>query len=715
MPSFLTTAIPDISHTLLALDISANFLHALPPCLASCLCLEELNIASNPLRVLPVFLSHLTALRVLIADATGIFTLPDVFSALDRLHTLSVRRNKMNALPSWLCLLPSLQTLFVDQNPFQGPWKALVEPLLVDRIQPPTNANSSLAPQSPDSKSPDAENSLVMPSADHASELVHSPEQEVTVNLDRRAAQDGSLTPPDSQAQPSPSPKSSLTRTRTAPNRARLREGGNRSLRPLTSASRLSAPKGMEEDQGYFGELGERRLRKMKSAGDLNGPASVAVQPALPSPPRAPNSSLPTSPSPAVRPARFASLGVASGSKANSNRARAAVTTSLWDDGSQESHDTAISSSRLSWAKSGSLSRSHQDDGHVESDAQTSNPQQIPLRPRTNSGVLGSINDSSKEKPKRWGFLKKMSMNKLRVDSPQSLSARPSITQSTTPRPTTSNSAPPSALVQRISRSPQIDLRFSTSGILDALTYPSPSVSPTSSIEKKPSVDALRTAIPSSSQTLLVPSPTSMVPPPTLLVPPLPTPRSMKRRSFLPLDAHPQPHVAAASAPASTLTVPIPSVTLDGEDIATPTSAPGPAAQNIEQAILQEEEKVREAYARALRSVMAYLKDMNDLGWMQIPPPPIPDEPTTPGTPGTPGTRPRRPTAGEGMRAVSEVSSHLGDGAHLRPGNSNGAPRSRSQTFSVSTSSSGYDAAGEERKSKDDKGKRAMVVREIIE
>ncbi|KAJ3479506.1 hypothetical protein NLJ89_g12325 [Agrocybe chaxingu] len=144
VPSFLTSVLPQIGHSLLALDISANFLGALPPVLAVCECLEELNVASNPLRVLPVFLADLTNLRVLIADSTGINTLPDALVDLDKLHTISIRRNKLHALPSWLCLLPALQTLCVDGNPFQGPWKALVDPLLakvpatpVYPLQPP--------------------------------------------------------------------------------------------------------------------------------------------------------------------------------------------------------------------------------------------------------------------------------------------------------------------------------------------------------------------------------------------------------------------------------------------------------------------------------------------------------------------------------------------------------------------------------------------------
>ena len=123
--------IPQICETLLTLDVSANFLGTLSPALVMCHKLEELNIASNPLRALPLFLSCLTSLQVLIADVTGIHTLPDSLTSLEKLHTLSVRQNMMHLLPGWLCLFSSLETLLVDGNPFQGPWKALVELLLL--------------------------------------------------------------------------------------------------------------------------------------------------------------------------------------------------------------------------------------------------------------------------------------------------------------------------------------------------------------------------------------------------------------------------------------------------------------------------------------------------------------------------------------------------------------------------------------------------------
>jgi hypothetical protein len=79
--------------SLLALDISANFLGALLPVLADCENLEELNVSSNSLRVLPVFLADLINLRVFFkgCDSTGISTLPETIVDFDKLHTVSVR------------------------------------------------------------------------------------------------------------------------------------------------------------------------------------------------------------------------------------------------------------------------------------------------------------------------------------------------------------------------------------------------------------------------------------------------------------------------------------------------------------------------------------------------------------------------------------------------------------------------------------------------
>ena len=82
-----------------------------------------------------------------------------------------------------------------------------------------------------------------------------------------------------------------------------------------------------------------------------------------------------------------------------------------------------------------------------------------------------------------------------------------------------------------------------------------------------------------------------------------------------------------------------------------------------------------------------------------------------------PGARLRRPTAGgEGGRETSvsvALSGTTSSSGASRPTDSVHSSRGRSQTFSMVTSSSGD--SGEERKFKDDKSKRVMVVREIVE
>ncbi len=114
---------------------------------------------------------------------------------------------------------------------------------------------------------------------------------------------------------------------------------------------------------------------------------------------------------------------------------------------------------------------------------------------------------------------------------------------------------------------------------------------------------------------------------------------------------------------------------------------------------------------RALRSVMAYLKDMNDLGTVQ--------QSMATNIPGSEETIPRsrRPTIVENGREVSMALSGTTvvslDSSQLRSSESIAGIRSggAAQTLSVATTDSG---SSEERVYKDDKGKRAMVVREIV-
>ncbi|KAK0456257.1 hypothetical protein EV421DRAFT_1895502 [Armillaria borealis] len=675
MPAFLTNNIPQIYNSLLALDISANFLGALPPVLALCA-------------------TDLLNLRVLIADSTGISTLPETLGDLDKLHTISVRRNKMHALPSWLCLLPALQTLCVDGNPFQGPWKALVEPLLaktpmtpVYPLSTPMFPLSSASTQSgTETDGTDPDDFSGSPSAASPATFNLFPEEEEQTITPAKAP---FLAHANSASLPSISGDSQrpLVRTRTTPNRSFHSQNRARSTGPALEESPSAELPAQSDDAGYFGD---HEIRKMKSAGDLRRGASAtpSFNPELPANTltRPPLTHYATSvsinnllakPGPSERPItkRFASLGASttlgSPPRSASNGSRPALTASLWDNISEDDDQPYDPHNRVSFVPDSTSSpKLANDDLNGKAT----------VRPRPPK--------DSKEKGSRWGFLKKMSMGKMKIDSP----SRPLTAHSSsgvTPRP--SNGMQP--LFHRTSKSPQIDVRFSTTGILDAFTPPSISTSSPSSEPPTPE-------LPSTSKL----APPSLASSSTLLAPPFPAPRSSRRRSFLPFDT-----------PIS-LTIPEPSSFVPGvtatndDDPETRIRSPSPVIDH-EKLLRREEERAREAYMRALRSVMAYLKDMNDLGTVQ--------QSMATNIPGSEETilRSRRPTIVENGREVSMALSGTtvvsSDSSQLRSSESIAGIRSggAAQTLSVATTDSG---SSEERVYKDDKGKRAMVVREIV-
>ncbi|KAH8835347.1 GrfA protein [Flagelloscypha sp. PMI_526] len=648
MPAFLTNQLPKISSTLLVLDISANFLDALPPVLAMCSMLEELNIASNPLRVVPVFLADLTNLRVLIADATGINSLPDTLVDLERLHTLSLRRNKMTSLPSWLCLLSALQALYVDGNPFQGPWEALVKPLLAQ-----VPATPLYPPSTPMHPLPSAGGQSSISGAD--SESDYSEPASANVQTSKFVAQrdeDDTIMPNNARLSRNDPDQVGLVRTRTAPNRAGRPGSRAKSVapdvgQPLPSSSiRPTGP--LADDSGYFGD---REVRKMKSAGDLRRPKSAApssdYQP--PASARPPLQHFPTSASASnllntmasssdLRPgSRFATFTATSMAN-NSSPPRRTTAQSIWDNISDNGHD-------------------------IPSAAPSPYPEQ-------KSFIGGSRPDS---KGGRWGFLKKMSMGKMKSDQP--------------PTPKVISSPGPTAVAGRVVRRPTdasnpkplIDTRISTTGALNLAPLAMPKIETVGEEPPSPAVETPLSAHPSGmlSPGLLSPGP------------PGAPPRSGRRRSFLPIEAP--------------LSIPIPDASPfvagvtaigDGE------ISPGPSRQrtpspDLEALARREEERVREGYRRALRSVMAYLKDMNDLTISQQ------------AANGAFG----RATASEMSREASMTSngSHSSEtSSHLRNPESMSGLRSNASSMADSVGSN------EERKWKDDKGKRVMVVREIV-
>ncbi|CAK5280096.1 unnamed protein product [Mycena citricolor] len=630
LPAFLTAVVPQICTSLLALDISANFLSALPPTLALCICLEELNIASNPLRVLPVFLADLVHLRVLIADSTGLSTLPDALADCDKLHTISVRRNKMHALPSWLAVLPDLQTLYVDGNPFQGPWKALVEPLLakvpstpIYPLSTPTFPTSMHSPSSAET-STDDEQSEPPSSGPSSSRFQNTIDEDHTITPDMARSRS-----------PGDGTRGGLTRTRTTPNRAN----------PVVS--RHGTPQPENEDVGYFVDR-PAEVRRMKSAGELRQGLGLSHLEA----PTASTSRSSTNLLQDIHPSqkRFGSvgpsttLGVSPVTYSPAN-GRPPLTNSMWN-----------APNRVS---------------------QTEHPSPS----RNESSTTIRVGKDGKEKS-RWGFLKKMSMGKMKPDP---ASPRPS-----PPRPGMIRAPGTAPLLSGPSNGiPQINMRISTTGALDSFHSSAP---PTVSVESESRLDSMFTAPASGASGLLAPGP---------------TPRTTKRRSFLPLDAVPHGGLNIPIPDASAF---MPNVTVTGDIEADGTPLPSPVGVAGENWMRREEDRARDAYQRALRSVMAYLKDMNDLGVSQ--------QAAALGTYGqggeelVVGMRQRRPTGLEREASMASTGSSTESG-QLRSLDSMTSMRGSTQTNSVATTDSSG-SGSDERKYKDDKGKRAMVVREIV-
>ena len=215
-------------------------------------------------------------------------------------------------------------------------------------------------------------------------------------------------------------------------------------------------------------------------------------------------------------------------------------------------------------------------------------------------------------------------------------------------------------------------------------------------------------------------------------MPTVPTSRANKRRSFLPIDVSPIPIPAASQfVPGITAT----NSAEDVEELTVPAATSPVQSSPVQPSPLQvdtyeeiqrrEQERAREARIRALRSVMSYLRDMHDLTRGQTQTMSMygiasPDSQSS-------GTRSRRPTMVDNGRLPSENSvASIGSG-----GSSSSRPESvnlrstegrigmrggsTTQTNSVATTDSTGSKDGEERKYKDDKAKRARVIREIVE
>jgi hypothetical protein len=715
IPHFLATHLPAIANTLLALDISCNYLASIPPALASCEILEELNIASNPLRALPIWLSNLKSLRVLIADATGCSTLPSALSGLVALHTLSVRRNRLYSLPAWLCKLTGLETLLVDGNPFQGPWKSLVEPLTpqVPSIQSPITPQSAFPPHTAQSTYSVASStkSILRAEAEirFEQQLTYSPETE-TLELSyvpgsnspqRRPSQSQSQSPLPSThpyarsngiyPRSSSSPRNAMSMVSSASSTPHLDEtyisserAGPRprmNQRPKTTMSNTGYRKSVfeplegEEEEGFDEDepttvLPRQAARRMKSADELRRAAST--------------NGAARAVSPIPVPARFATLGV----KNTGSPIR--QTSPFWQE---------------SVAEDGS------NPGEEEDRVPQSTPSTRPSSRAYQPDDSPPLAQSAGGKTGKWGFFKKMSMSRMRstISASSSPQPPPMMTRAAT---TAGNGRRPGARTMAsapiVPRSAGGATPVGAGGFAGFAPGPNLGGSKTapSSTQHTPSQSLLSvpqsSSAASSSQSLLAPSP---------------TPRNVKRRSFLPLGDTGPPQ----------LNIPIPSLSPfmpptmavgntyqdNGVDDRTETpvrvEAPSPSASPSPR--MSEEMQERERYQRALKMVMNYLRDMSDLGG-------------GPSREGSMDEFPSKSSAGSSSLArqsaaegsfssatsLSNSSSSAGRPKVLRS-----APSATSLRGGLSEHTADSAGSSDEKKFKEDKKKRANVIREIVE
>ncbi|KAG6381349.1 Dbl homology domain-containing protein [Boletus reticuloceps] len=189
---------------------------------------------------------------------------------------------------------------------------------------------------------------------------------------------------------------------------------------------------------------------------------------------------------------------------------------------------------------------------------------------------------------------------------------------------------------------------------------------------------------------------------------PTASPRASKRRSFLPVDGS---AVISLVIPSPTRFI---STTGDLGEPDEPTSSlhPNSAVDADDFAARREEERTREAYTRALRSVMAYLKDMDDLSLSQGPTVSMyggsPEDSLSP-------SRSRRPTVVERVNSESTISRAASISGQLRSPEAMAGLRSGTPSRTISVATTDSSGSSDERKYKDDKGKRALVIREIVE
>ncbi|KAG8913613.1 hypothetical protein FRC00_001992 [Tulasnella sp. 408] len=686
--------------------------------------LGELKISNNPLRTLPPWLSNLSNLQIFIADSIDLEFLPNELSALSGLQLISLRNNNLHSLPGWLCLLNDIEWLLVDNNPFLTPWQVVIAPLT--SAVPPT---PGLTPRTPFS-AVSGESTLTGDSLSPPQSAFPGALGDQTITLPSRLFPNSGLTPtsaassqppyhiytpsvsgfpmgptPDSGlSAPSPlglgTPSSAISETphypasatsyfpptpvramtSTAPlkNRRTYADGQDvEVLRvpPMPPPPPHAASQVPSRMDGAQSDSEKKSLKKMKSADDVRkraraGSVSAAVAaasnmfkantqpvPALPSaspmaspaPSPGPNR-LPLAPEATPergQPPKFMSLATRSGSSLNQSPSyqRGALTNSLWEP--PENGPGPVTDSPVDMSDSSP---------RTEARTYTGPP------PSKSSQFTSPSQDDdtlSRDKGRKWGFLKKMSMGKMRAAAAgatgqETVRSNKSIKVK---RPSTGQgSRPPSEFGQR---APARQFGQVPNSVVDSPAFHPP---------ERPEI-----AVSMMSGTTVIGGDGSNP--------------SSARQSYQEILINVQPDQ--------------------------PMSALSTLVMN-------------EAYASALRTLMVYLRDLFDLGGSvpALPSGAVPVPSMPPSVPGSSSSSPmpdrrRRPTLVGGEAPTDSVFSATftppNRGLRSMPSTTSLRGGPTVSTYTADSGGSGAGGGAEERKVKDDKAKRAYLVKEIVD
>ena len=532
----------------------------------------------------------------------------------------------MHSLPSWLCLLPSLEALYVEGNPFQGPWKALLEPLVPRPVGPLRSPADPSTPQPYLPNTPHTVNSMASSGAgssdtdypqlhdqQHSSTTGNPAEYDdrTITNTNNTGVDHTSVATPNDAWQQDPthqrdsiaiypkphiniaasantrprgpndtlsarpntthgedtlSHRRKLSRTRTTPTR--------RTSRPLSFLNSHLHNQTQTLEPGSGAETHVQHEQE-DSSGDMivqtQQPADVGSYPP-PSPVRRMKSAGDIKPGVSGRPATK-SMHESSASK--------------YGDGRGESRFMSLGSR-----------------GHPK-------PDHRPLTATIFHSSTRGPKDGEKDREKsKWGFLKKISTTVSRPRTPIESDRNHRL-------------GPPRQMSSPLQNAMLVSSKLGATpaGLRSTVSLHSTQTSPPRRLTKKPSTPTLSVAH-TSTATLMPPgsNPTSTagqagqmgpllaaaLSTPNLLAPtnPSPTPQPQKRRSFLPVDG-PSPITVPGLPPSNTIIV-----AGDEQDPNTPLEG---LSSLYYRPSLYDDERERERHIRSLRSVMAYLRDMCDL------------------------------------------------------------------------------------------------------